>query len=1248
MEIRPTRIATQRDGESIDRSWRLLNNSSEVSLLHISACPHPFKAERIDYKLPTGLTITEIVETIQIDPLLREYGVVFLDDMMVPTDRWHLVRPKPGIIVSIRMLPRGGGGFMRILATVAITALAITAMATLGPAGPFVAMGITIGGGLLMNLLLPPPVPKISKHYGNDPVTYSITNQRNQARPWEKVPFLCGRFKLTPAYAALPYREVVGGEIYWRAIFAVAHGPIHWDSLSIGQTDINEFQGIEFELRRGYWETPFRGNWNPRSGVFPANPQFGDTFAIAATGSIGGITYYQNNQITYNGVSGPNSIHSWDSNQAFPFSLFPSDVFEDSLTSAIKYQIPVIRTTQQNADEIGIELIFERGIVHIQNSPPGKRSDRVMTVLIQQAPTGTEQWANVIQTDITGRQTTPLYWGHRWRSTDIGVQDANRQYDIRVWNLTGDQDEDRNFGNFTWYALRTFTMQNPVPVPGVGMVAMRIKASGQLSGSLDEFNCVAWSMCKDWDKATQSWVWRPTASPAAHYRHILQHPSRQVPSTDSQIDLAKLQYWDDIIRSNNRFFNGVFDSKGSLYDTLVDVCRVGRAVPSLREMRYSVIIDEPKTVPVRMFTPFNSWDYHGEMSYQGVPNAYRIGYVNKEKDFATQEVLVYDDGYDASNAIRVDLVQWVGIDNNNQAWKEGRFFLAQQRLRREIHRITTDFEYLCCERGDLVALQYDTISVGSGTAHIISVTESGAAVVAITIDNAVTMEAGKTYNVRVRRVVNNAQRTNSYVVVTNPGEQTTLQLSSPVQIYDAPDVGDIVAFGETGRETLRAIVRDIEPKNDLSAIITLISEAPGIHVAEFGPIPPWDPTVTKPFSLPAPLVLSIISDFRVMFLTASRTLIDRVVFALQPIAIDGVYLRVTYKLMGTSGQWQQATIQDETVSSISVMGPTAGESYDFRLQYIHPSFLGSPITSINSYYVVGCTDAPDDLKNLTLGVISGQALLRWNLSENLDVQFGGYIMFRHTPLIENAFWPNTTSLAQAVVGDQTHVFLPLKSGTYFGRVYDADGRSSLNAIGISTKQASILAFSPVSEVQEDPTFSGTKSGCTIISEGLTLTLGDFDSVENVDAMTSWDIASGVTPIGTYTFAAGIDLGAIKKVRVISHIEMAAVNEFAFWDDRTGNIDDWLDVDNTTGASVDAQIYGKMTDDDPAASPIWGTATRIDSLEINNRAIGRLECKLISNDPVFNIVVSQLRISTSEINISPTTIDYILDAGGPSS
>ena len=66
---------------------RLLPSSPEIippataprlTDIKVSACPSPFEERRVDYLAPAGLTIAEIIELIQPDPLLRSHGHVFI------------------------------------------------------------------------------------------------------------------------------------------------------------------------------------------------------------------------------------------------------------------------------------------------------------------------------------------------------------------------------------------------------------------------------------------------------------------------------------------------------------------------------------------------------------------------------------------------------------------------------------------------------------------------------------------------------------------------------------------------------------------------------------------------------------------------------------------------------------------------------------------------------------------------------------------------------------------------------------------------------------------------------------------------------------------------------------------------------------------------------------------------------------------------------------------------------------------
>lgn len=1200
-----------------------------TSLVPVSAIAHPFDLKRVDYEVPAGLTIAEIIEYIQPDPILREHGVVFIGEQLISKEYWNRIRPKPGTLISIRLLPKGGGA-LRMVAMVALVVVATVATFYIGGLpGALVGAGIMAAGTFAINTLLPAPVPQVSKSYGNDKPSYAIAGQQNQMRPWEKLAFLGGTFKITPAYAAQPWQDTLGGNVNLRCMFAIAHGPVAFGEMRIGDTPLSSFTEVDMDYRRGYWTLADHGWWDASTGVFPSSPTFGDTWTVQTSGSVAGFPYAVGETITFNALEPATSVYAWDKNQGQPYPNFPSDTAVEALNAQVKYSSPVIRTTSVGADNATIQLVFERGLAFIQNSPPGKRGRLGVAIRIEQSPVGANTWSIITETSIFGTQTTPMYWSYDW-STTKGLPDPNKQYDIRITRLSADADEDRFFSNFTWGSLTTFGANLPT-IPGIATVCLRIKASGQLAGTLNSFNLDASSMAKTWNGT--SWEWAPTNNPAAIFRHMLQHPTSPVNISDAQLDLSRLQEWSEFCDDNDHQYDGVIESKQSLYDALIDVSRIGVATPTLRDLKYSVIIDEPKTAPVRLFTPRNSWNYHGEMSHAETPHAYRIGFVNADRDWATEEVIAYDDGRDATNATKVERIEWIGITDRARAWRAGRRHLAEQRLRREVHTIDVDFEHLVCERGDLVALQHDAIAVGLGSMRVTGIVDNGVTVSAVHIDGKTKMEVGKSYGFRARRVVSGAQRVDLFAVNTVVGQNSTLTFPAPIVIADAPKVGDLISFGEFQSEIRRVLIRDIEPHADLSATLTLIDEAPGVHTSDVGTIPTWDPGLTVPKVLPAPVVLSVSSDELTMAGVGGRAPQPRVVFTLEPISIADSNVVVLFRPTGTDGQWLAPTTVEQTPNAVAITGAYGGDSYDFRIGRTHRDYLPSPMTQLVGTLVIGRSVAPAGLQNMNLASIAGgtTALIRWDPIRDLDVQFGGRIEFRHSALSpDDATWGTSRSIGQTVNGDQTSVHLPLLPGAYLARVYDVDGnQSETTAVAADLKQMSAQAFTPFagSPIAEQPTFSGIKENCEVSAGVLKLSVGNFDDVPDVDALSDWDTgASGYAPSAAYKFANYLDLGAVNRARITARVLSEAVS--AELVDGAGGSEVWDladDVDGVNSAPVDVQIWGKLTDDDPAGTPAWGEWKRIDCMDVQCRAIGQLEARLTTNSQGFNVIVSELEL-----------------------
>jgi hypothetical protein len=341
---------------------------------------------------------------------------------------------------------------------------------------------------------------------------------------------------------------------------------------------------------------------------------------------------------------------------------------------------------------------------------------------------------------------------------------------------------------------------------------------------------------------------------------------------------------------------------------------------------------------------------------------------------------------------------------------------------------------------------------------------------------------------------------------------------------------------------------------------------------------------------------------------------------------QGGEYEVEYKIT-TDSAWTFAGKSTATDFDINDIAPGA---YDFRVRAINTVGAASDWALLTKQ-IAGLLAPPTEPQGLTISVAGGMAIPRWDRSPDLDVRIGGKIVFRHDPAMTGAAWATSVSIGEAVAGSETVAVLPLKSGTYLAKAVDSSGIESTSAASVTTKGASVLTFANLSTLNEHTGgFTGTHSN-TVDDAGVLKLLGTgmIDDVADIDALSDVDGAGGIAASGTYTFAAGIDLGSVKKVKLSSKIVAVIENTNDIFDDRVGNIDDWVDFDGIGVAAADAQVWARETDDDPAASPTWSAWQRLDSAEFEARAFEFQE-RLATNDPAYNIRVSESTITAEEV------------------
>ena len=865
----------------------------------ISTCPHPLSSKRVDRIITEGSSISDILDICKIPK--EAHTRITINGNYLRTDN-HARIVKAGDVVSIRVVPSGGGD-KNIFATIAsiIVIAAAAWVAPIATAAYGAVIGAAVGaatmvvGTLLVNAVFPPPSPDMGgvSSSTTESQIYSISGVRNTVSPYGVRPQILGTHRFTPPYGAVPYTELVGDDQYLRLLFDFGYGPLTISDIRIGETSIDEFDDVEYEIFEGY----------PGDGV--------------------------------------------------P-SLYTNDIYEDTLSINLLQDQEQIRTTQPDANEISVDITFQGLIQFLRDG--GKRQ-RTVSVSVSYAPTGTSNWVAVPGFEVTEKSSTVVRRSIKW-AVPTG------QYDIRLIRTTPEAAHDKIIDASYWTNLKTIKHISPINLETKpALLAMRIKATEQLNGIIDQLNAICTLNCLDWDTGTSTWVERETNNPASIFRYVLQGAANHRPLADSLIDLESLQNWHVFCHANGLAFDHVKDYRSSIWETLDIICSAGRGSTTRIDGRLGVIYDYLQTTPIQHFTPRNSWDFSSNKKFISPIHGWKVQYVSEHEDWREDERIVYDDGYSETNATKFETLKLPGVTNQHAAWKHGKYHAASLRLRPEMYSFYTDIEYLVCTRGDLIKLAHDVILVGLGVGRVKSVTENDGYVETVTTDEIFTMESGKTYCIRARQPDGTSVLSN---VDTLPGDSNILSLTTPVLIANAPAIGNLIMFGECGSETVNCIIKSISPSNDLTAQIVCVDQAPDIYNSDSGTIPPFTSPLTSRLTLPTPVIYSVASDKRAVFNNFIDPIQIRILVELTPPSgkIETIQaIECQYRVVNSTSPWQSQTFSAGS-TSLYLINVESGIAYDIRIRYLSV-VISSEWAYQLDHLVTGLIDQPTLLPRIS-------------------------------------------------------------------------------------------------------------------------------------------------------------------------------------------------------------------------------------------------------------------------------------------
>jgi predicted phage tail protein len=854
------------------------------------------------YEIAGGNAVTAYLNGTEVDERLHRLTIVNEED--------HLV---------LWPVPQGGD----VLRSVALIAVAIAAgpiAAAMGftagtTAFAVAKIGIGIAGSLLVNTLIPPSVPETPSAPESFNRLNSLTGQSNRVASFQAIPRIYGTHRFFPPIpmTAKPYTEIAGDDQYLRMMVCLGYGPLEidgkrvgegyskitqddsfsTDAVRIGDTNIFAYEDVEFEIGRPDEITLYSNE------VTQTNPGFStDNTDVNEFGDI-------NNT--------PDS--------RWPYEGYYTKTDGES----------AIRTTDTDTDEISIDLTGR-----LYSVTGGGDTEYASVVFrIEYKEVGAANWI-VEQEDFTinSAKKETVRRNYRWRV-------PRGQYEVRLTRkLTVIQADAVFAAQMSWTALRSIKSSQPFIEPDTVVMALRIKATDQLNGRLENLSILATSVLDVWDGS--QWVKDTTSNPAWAFVDIWTGKANRRPLSKSDIDVDSVYNWSQWCDGNNFFYNRALDSKTTTIEAAKEVASCGLANWNFTpDSKIGIIRDEEGLTPRMLITPRNSYDFNFEVAAPDIPEALRVQFIDAEigepnNTWENTERLVFDDGYDENNAELYETLQAPGCTNSDQAWKFGRYHLAQQRLRPERFNFSQDVQHLRYQRGDVLLIQYDTILVGLTTGRIKQVVSN----TEIVLDEIVE-DTGEQYGVRIQKS-DGSISTVTCSVVDGP-VSSTLSLDSAVSGM-SPD--DLVVFGEAGKETIPVKVSEIQAQGDLAARVTCVPRADGVNQAITGQtIPSYNPGITEPVdpnvgSPSTPELNAAISNITNLVFDAEGGTVSAISVNIALTGTSGFSYKVQlrYREEGTS-EW--AVLDPTEKTNIRVQDVTPGISYEIQVRAVRENKFSS-------------------------------------------------------------------------------------------------------------------------------------------------------------------------------------------------------------------------------------------------------------------------------------------------------------------
>jgi hypothetical protein len=1118
--------------------------------------PHPFTPEGRTFTVAAflqGETLGAYVERNGIVLPRSEFRVQH-NGRVVPHHLWRRLIPRTGDQIVIHAIAQGGGGGGKVLRTVAMIALVVAAPYLAGAMGfvagtvgySLVTAGIMIGGSLLINALLPPPTATAEAlgtgaKYDASP-TYSISGGRNQLRLWEPMTLIFGRHKVVPDLGAKYFTEYVGDTQYLNQVFhfGLQAGQCVLTDFKIGATSINDYQDVQIQVSGEDGKlSMFPGNVDTldgfvlESGVVNTRTTPLDTtsisvdlaaqlFNISDQGSIGGMSV--DVAVQYRKVGDTAWIDAGSITDAIYathyWSFQERYINEGDSTWSYYYQQIQYGSTSPSDHTDGETVVISPAWCTNGDTPICTRERVGVWRWLPHPYRQGRPWRGIAPDPLLGYVTSPgvRIYGARQEPTrkTVSWAVAKGQYEVRIWKSTADIKGSRQSNETAVSQILCFQTDD-ADYAGQLRVALRIKATSQLNGAIDEFSAMAQAHAPVW--AGDHFDVQHTRNPAWWYLWFAMGKSIEGKGrvygaglTEAQIDVESIKAWGAWCDLKKLTFDYVLDRKMSSAQVLQMIARAGRASPTWQTGKLGVVWDAADQPVVAMFGPFNIKAGSFKVAYinDDTPDEIVLNFANEDRDYQMDEVRVAVPGATTTNnPLQLDLD---GCTVADTAGGEANLIAASQVWHRRRTTWETDIEGWVASRGDVVQISHD-LTVWGYSGRLVG--RSGNQ---ITLSQSIPTGSGTMMlrdpegNMKTVVVAGIATDTDT---VTITSDMTGFALPGDAGFEDVPALDWAFFFDPLATPGRRFKIVDVQPTQD-GVRFSAVDDDPEYYASEtnpYGYTPPRDGALLVGIVFGITVVegivnvLADINSVQIGWALSVAMPVD-VVIAVNGAAQPAV--RVVDRKMTI--QAQTGDVLDITITPVSALG------------------RGKP--AMRSYTVQGLRAPLPAVTGLTSVFRDGLTVLTWG--RVVDVRQPDY------EIRVGESWANSRTVAVTPMLES----LTAGNGLYWVAArYVYKGQAIYGQPDSLLVSGAALVRNVLLTEVEDPAWDGVLSEGAYVWDDMLTLVGAGDVLDEPDILAVRDVLwyGGAQPRGVYTSAQTVDIGFVAPVRLDFHIDAYALN-----------------------------------------------------------------------------------------------------------